>query len=151
MLAASSGPPNHAVSGESRSAPRPGNWRGVDAGLAAAKAAFHAGKLEVCEAVLREVLEFAPAEARAWAWLGKVLEVGGREGEAHDCYARARALLVRAGKRRTASPPASIGLARLLWRQGEKDAARAMLAVLLVRDPEDPRLKALKEDWSLGA
>ena len=38
-------------------------------------------------------------------------------------------------------------LAKLLWQQGEQDTARAMLAILMLRRPEDERLQKLRDAW----
>jgi Flp pilus assembly protein TadD len=142
MLTASTPPPNT----PDRSAPTPGNWRGVAEGLAAAKHAFQSGRHDDAELILRETLEFAPAEAKAWAWLGKVLQVQERHDEARSCLDKAAHLLNNAsaeGKQ----PPASLQLARILWSQGECEAARAMLAVLMIKHPGDMRLHELKRTW----
>ncbi|HXH73167.1 MAG TPA: tetratricopeptide repeat protein [Mariprofundaceae bacterium] len=145
MLAASSSAPN-----SPRPTPKPTNWRGVTAGLAEAKRLFLAGDLDQAEAHLREVLEFAPAEAKAWAWLGKVLLDKGLEGEAEECLSRARQLLAKQNSA-TDKPAASATLARLLWQQGDRKTARSMLAVLLMQRPDDAELHELKAKWESEA
>lgn len=141
MLSASDSVPN-----SRRSASIPENWKGVVAGLKEAKRSYRDGRLEHAEKVLREVLEFAPAEAKAWAWLGKVLESMGKGAAAKDCLNRARILLVLESRRKN-EHPASLRLARLLWDQGDRNAAREMLAMLLSRRPDDASLLALKREW----
>lgn len=145
MLAASSSAPN-----SPRPTPKPTNWRGVAAGLAEAKRLFRAGDLEQAEAHLREVLEFAPAETRAWAWLGKVLLDRGQNAEAEECLSRARQLLSRQNST-TDKPAASATLAKLLWQQGDRKTARSMLAVLLMQRPDDADLHELKVKWESEA
>lgn len=141
MLAASSSAPN-----SPRSTPKPSNWRGVANGLAEAKRAFLSGDLEQAETILREVLEFAPSEAKAWAWLGKVLQEKSLSSEAETCFSQARQLLTRHRKTQD-KPAASATLARMLWQQGDRAAARNMLALLLMQKPEDPELCKLKSEW----
>jgi len=143
MLAASSSAPN-----SPRSTPKPSNWRGVAEGLAAAKRVFASRELDTAEEILREVLEFAPAETKAWAWLGKVLLDKGDEAEAEACFERARQLLKKKSAPTTAKPAASATLARLLWQQGDRDTARSMLALLLIQRPDDAELHRLKERWT---
>ncbi|MFQ5581955.1 MAG: tetratricopeptide repeat protein, partial [Mariprofundaceae bacterium] len=60
---------------------------------------------------------------------------------------RAASLQHRAS-REDSKPVASAQLARILWSQGERDAASAMLAVLMLRNPEDEQLLALKQAWA---
>jgi len=143
MLAASSSAPN-----SPRSTPKPSNWRGVAEGLVAAKRAFTSHELDTAEEILREVLEFAPAETKAWAWLGKVLLDKGDETEAEACFERARQLLKKKNAPAAAKPAASATLARLLWQQGDHDTARSMLAVLLIQRPDDAELHKLKASWA---
>lgn len=94
--------------------------------------------------MLREVLEFAPDEAKAWAWLGRILERRGEASESQACYARARQLMAP----RRMPPPASVRLARLLWQQGERDAARAMLALLMLQRRDDPEVQRLAAEFA---
>jgi len=143
MLAASSSAPN-----SPRSTPKPSNWRGVAEGLAEAKRVFASRELNAAEQILREVLEFAPAETKAWAWLGKVLLDKGEEVEAEACFERARQLLKKKNVPTAAKPAASATLAKLLWQQGDRQTARSMLALLLIQRPDDEDLRKLKESWA---
>jgi predicted Zn-dependent protease len=128
------------------SAPTPENWKGVRQGLDHAEQSLQAEQFQQAEALIREVLEFAPGEPRAWDLLARLREQQGNADEAARCRAKAEKLRTW----ETASyrqPPASIRLAKLLWKQGDKDTARAMLAVLMMRRPDDERLKALRQAW----
>ncbi|MFQ5582479.1 MAG: tetratricopeptide repeat protein, partial [Mariprofundaceae bacterium] len=93
MLTASEPAPN-----SPRKTPKPANWLGVTDGLASARQAIEQGKLPYAERILREVLEFAPAEAEAWQWLGKVLQARDRAEEAKACMDRAASLQHRASR-----------------------------------------------------
>ena len=142
MLAASGSAPN-----SPRLIPTPVTWRGVSAGLREARQAYQAGKLEMAELSLREVLEFAPAEAKAWAWLGKVLQARGVSEEAAQCLGHARKLLARK-RSNPVKPLISIKLAKLLWQQGSRKSACEMVKTLLDDRPDDAELNALIEHWS---
>jgi len=104
------------------------------------------GEPSRAENILRQALEFAPMEGRAWHLLGKILQSGDRHVEALDCFARAESCYGR-GKGGPGAP-ASIRLARLLWAQGEKAEARAMLDMLMPRHPDDERLRQLRDEWA---
>lgn len=146
MLSASNGAPNpDAESGALPSAPTPSNWKGVRHGLAHAENCLAAQDFAAAEAGIREVLEFAPAEVRAWEMLARLHQMRGDEDEARRCLEKAARL--RASTGTTKRPAASVHLAKLLWQQGERDTARAMLAILMLRRPEDERLNALREAW----
>jgi tetratricopeptide (TPR) repeat protein len=132
---------------EPASAPTPTNWKGVRHGLNHAEQCLKDQQFQQAELLIREVLEFAPAEAKAWDMLSLLHQMQGRHAEAAKCRDKAAKLL----KWETDSyrqPPASIRLAKLLWQQGDKDTARAMLAVLMLRRPEDERLQALRQAWA---
>ncbi len=147
MLAASASAPKPS-SASPRRAPRPENWQGVEEGLTACARLLAAGEPEAAERTARQVLEFAPREGRAWHLLGRILQQMSRHGEALDCFARARACYEGS---RAEAPPASLRLARMLWEQGERAEARAMLAVLMLRRPDDPELARLRESWEEDA
>jgi len=141
MLPASGPAPN-----SSRQTPKPANWLGVADGLAAARQAVAEGRLPYAERILREVLEFAPAEAGAWQGLAEVLQARGKPDEAMVCMEKATKL--QASRHEDKAPAASARLARILWSQGERDAARAMLAILMMKNPDDEALLALKQAWT---
>jgi len=141
MLAASPSAPKHPLP---RHAPRPDNWQGVRDGLAESARLLRAGQLEAAEQTARRVLEFAPREGRAWHLLGRILQQAERHGEALECFERARACY---HDSRAEAPPASLRLARLLWAQGEHAEAKAMLALLLMRRPDDEELLKLRQAW----
>ncbi len=127
-------------------APRPQNWQGVESGLAEASSLFRRNKLSRAEKVMRQVLEFAPMEGRAWHVLGRILQTSGRHAEALDCFASAESCYGRNGCDQRS--PASVRLAHLLWNQGEYGEARVMLGALMARDPDNGGLRQLREAWS---
>lgn len=130
----------------SKPAPKPDNWHGVAEGLNRAR--MHLGKGLYQQAIdtLKEVLEFAPSEPQAWRLLGDILGQHGHAQKAEACHRKAERFEKHANIE-THAVPASERLAKLLWSQGETDAARAMLAILLMRRPEDEKLLALREAW----
>ncbi len=129
-----------------RPAPKPANWRGVAACMREAKAAYAAEDFAGAEKLLLELIEFAPNETRAWKLLAHTQK---RLGKIRDAIASAeRALELQRAAQTRAEMPASLTLARLLWQQGDNEAARAMLAVLLLRDPDNEGLKRLRREWS---
>lgn len=131
----------------SAAAPKPGNWCGVNEGLALARAAMDAGRYEEACARIHEVLEFAPMEASGWHLLGKALQAMGKHAQALDCFAHA-AKLYKSLQSPGEDVPASVHLAKLLWQQGEQQAARAMLERLIQqRGAGDEQLFALKRAW----
>jgi len=143
MLAASTSAPN---THSPKSMPKPVNWRGVSEGMAAAFAAARNGKLETAEIILRDVLEFAPAEMRAWKLLARIQR---KLGHIDAGIASAiRALQLQELNKRH-EPAASITLARLFFEQGEHDEALQMLDRLLQQKPDDAVLIELKEMWRL--
>ncbi len=110
----------------SHSPPKPDAWHGVQAGLARCKAAYQSGDYLQAEALLLDIVAFAPEEARAWAWLGQVWKKLGNS-EADRAFSRARSLLEQRRTRHAASLP----LARLLWQQGDQAEALNMLQRLV--------------------
>ena len=142
MLPSSSASPKHAT----RCTPKPALWLGVQEGLLAAKEAFHAGRTDEAEKMLHTVLEFAPLEPKAWAWLGRVAQLKGDETEGLVYLKKAEAL-IRNQHEITVHTPISRQLAMLLWQQGEKGQAQAMLIALLEQSPEDATLLLLSKQW----
>jgi len=128
-------------------APKPRIWLGVKNGLAEAKVAIEAKNLDVAEQLLREILEFAPAEPETWHILAAILN---RQGHVEE----ARELLKRVLKLRDTNIslqtnlPVSKRMAKLLWAQDDQGAALTMLAELLVDAPEDTELQALHQIWT---
>ncbi len=124
--------------------PRPDNWQGVEEGLQAVEQALSAGDLAAARARLGELLEFAPSDPRAWALAARI---HAREGDTARAQAAQRRAdrLSRSVLGRVRIPPA-VRLARILWRQGEREVARAMAAALWMRRPEDARVAALLEE-----
>ncbi|MDQ6958841.1 MAG: tetratricopeptide repeat protein [Mariprofundaceae bacterium] len=137
MLTASLPIPKHA--------PRPQNWQGVETGLEECTHLLRQGELSRAEDVVRQVLEFAPMEGQAWHLLGRILQKTNCHAEALDCFASAESCYGR--HKHEQGPPASIRLARLLWDQGEYDEARAMLGILMIRNPDDDSLQQLRDTW----
>ncbi len=124
--------------------PRPHNWQGVDEGVQAMEAALAAGDLQAARAHLRDLLAFAPAEARVWAMAARLFAQEGDIKRAQAAQKRAERLS-RSALGRVRIPPA-VRLARILWQQGEKEAARAMAAALWMRNPDDARVQALLQE-----
>jgi len=140
MLPASGRAPNTSA----KEAPKPANWRGVAAGLQEAET-LATSDPDGAIRILHEVLEFAPTEPRAWQKLGELLQSSGRVDEASQCLARA--IQLRNGNSGKPKLPVSKRLAELLWSQGDHDTARAMLAILLLKRPQDATLSELKAQW----
>ena len=84
--------------------------------------------------------------AQGWEMLAHLHQMRGSEDEA--AQARDKAERLRASTGTAKRPAASVQLAKLLWQQGEHDTARAMLAILMLRRPEDERLNVLREAWT---
>jgi len=134
-------------SGENtRSAPTPENWHGVAEGLNKAHQLLCDGLYQKAVNTLKEILEFAPSEPKAWKLLGEILEKHGHTHKAEACHKKASAL--ERSLNIDAPMPASERLAKLLWAQGEADAARGMLALLMLRNPESETLIAIRDSWS---
>jgi len=147
MLTASAASPNIPLGENSRPAPKPENWHGVAEGLNRARKHVSDGSFQPAIDTLKEILEFAPSEPQAWRLLGDILGRHGHAQQAEACHKKAERFEQHAAVD-TQTTPASERLAKLLWKQGETDAARAMLAILLLRKPEDEKLLALRESWN---
>ena len=139
MLAASTSAPNTRLS---KSTPKPVNWRGVSEGMAAAVAAARNGKLETAEVILRDVLEFAPAELRAWKLLARTQR---KLGHIDAGIASATRALQLQALNKLHEPAASITLARLFFEQGDHAEALQMLDRLITLDPDNGVLLQLKK------
>jgi len=142
MLAASTASPKPSA----KTAPTPHNWHGVSQGLLTAKQSFQHHDLKGAEKILRDILEFSPSEPKAWAWLGRVMQLQDAKQEADQYYQKAMTLLRNQHK----IPPKaaeSITIARLLKQQGEDEAAQYMLNNLLQQDPDNADLLQLSENW----
>jgi tetratricopeptide (TPR) repeat protein len=113
--------------------------------MAMAKKAIASGQLEQAEHLLLELLEFAPAETRAWKLLAKTqrklghIEAGIKSAE--------RALELQNAPVNHGTP-ASFTIAQLLWQQGEYREARNMLGLLLSSQPENKQLQNLWRQWN---
>jgi tetratricopeptide (TPR) repeat protein len=149
MLTASASVPNIQNGETPRPAPTPVNWHGVTEGLNKAHQCLFDGLHQEAVNILKEVLEFAPSEPKAWKLLGEILATHGHTNKAAACHGKAKAL--ESSLHIDAPMPASERLAKLLWTQGETDAARGMLAVLLLRDPESKSLLTIRDDWDTSA
>ncbi len=132
-------PPAH------RLPPTPQNWRGVGEGLKDATALLHKHLYAQAEDTLLQLLEFAPVEGKAWHLLGRSHQAQGRHAKALECFERAGCCY--RNRNSKDEPPASSHLARLLWDQGDADAARAMLEQLLIRQPDNADILAMQENW----
>lgn len=142
MLAASTASPNPSA----KITPKPDNWSGVAQGFLAAKEAFQARSLQEAEGILLEILEFAPAEPKAWAWLGHIVQSQGQQEKAKEHFQKAKSLLNRS-RQQQPEKVSSLPLARILWQQGELGLARSMLATLLSDKPNDDTLLQLSVTW----
>ncbi len=128
-------------------APKPRIWLGVKEGLKEAKEAVENKNLALAEQLLREVLEFAPAEPEPWHILAAVLNRKGEKEEARECLKRT--LLIQETDIELQSDlPSSKRMAKLLWAQDEAGAALNMLAELLLESPNDKELIALQQTWT---
>lgn len=130
----------------SRPAPKPDNWHGVAEGLNRARRHVGEGLFQQAIDTLKEILEFAPSEPQAWRLLGDILGQHGHTQKAEACHKKAERFEKHAAANETTTP-ASERLAKLLWSQGETEAARAMLAILLMKRPDDEKLLALRQSW----
>jgi Flp pilus assembly protein TadD len=101
----------------------------------------------LAEQLLREVLEFAPAEVETWHILAAILNRQGQLDEARQCLKRVIKLKETHISLQT-DLPVSKRMAKLLWAQDEPDTALAMLAELLLTSPEDQTLIALQQTWT---
>jgi tetratricopeptide (TPR) repeat protein len=132
-------PPSH------RPPPIPQNWRGVGQGLKDATDLLQRHLYTQAEQSLLQLLEFAPMEGKVWHLLGRCHQARKQHARALECFEHAASCY--RNQNSSDAPPVSARLARLLWDQGEKDAARAMLEQLLMREPGDEALLAMQHDW----
>jgi len=145
MLAASDSAPNIHPQRPAIPTPTPGNWRGVADGMASARKSAQQGCYEEAEAILIELLEFAPVEIAAWKLLARVQRKLGHIEAGIESATRALQLQ---NNPLSSEPPASVTLARLLWEQKEYHEARAMLARLIEDQPENTELTELQRRWN---
>ncbi len=129
------------------SAPKPHVWLGVKSGLAEAKKAIEHKNLALAEQLLREVLEFAPAEPEPWHILAAVLNRKGEVDEARQCLKRTLKIQ-NTNIELQSDLPVSKRMAKLLWQQHEHAAALNMLAELLLASPDDQELQTLQQTWT---
>jgi len=146
MLAASDSAPNIHPQRAVIPAPVSGNWRGVADGMASAKSSVQQGCYEEAEAILMELLEFAPVEISAWKLLARVQRHMGHIEAGIESATRALRLQ---NNPLSNEPLASVTLAGLLWEQKEYHEARAMLARLIEEQPESLELIELQQRWSM--
>lgn len=146
MLTASASTPNIQNEGNTRPAPTPDNWHGVTEGLNRARKLLSDGLYQEAVNTLKEILEFAPSEPQAWTLLGDILGQHGHSKKAEACHKKAAAFEKHANINLN-SAPASVRLAKLLWSQGETDAAHSMLAILLLRNPDSENLLEMRQAW----
>lgn len=154
MLAASESAPNPRMSEAPVGIrpPRPEGWAGVAESLRQAEALMGRGDFLRAEDILLGVLDFAPLEGRAWHMLGRCRQAQQRHAAALESFARAGECYRRHARAGTqAKPPASARLAELLWRQGEKAEAEAMLDELLRAAPADEALQRLHRQFQQAA
>ncbi|MDX8397522.1 MAG: hypothetical protein R8K49_04290 [Mariprofundaceae bacterium] len=142
MLSASTASPKPTP----QSTPTPHNWHGVTQGLLTAKQSFHHNDFKGAEKVLRDILEFSPSEPKAWAWLGRIMQLQSHTDEANEYFEKSMQLLYNQHKI-PPKPAESISLAQLLYQQGELDAAQLMLNNLLLQDPDHNELLQLSKSW----
>jgi len=126
---------------------KPRIWLGVKKGLQAAKDAIENKDLNLAEELLREVIEFAPAEPETWHILAAILNRQGQLDEAKVCLRRVIKLKETNIELQT-DLPVSKRMAKLLWAQDEQAAALAMLAQLLLDASDDRELLALQQTWT---
>jgi len=130
----------------SKPAPKPDNWHGVAEGLSRARQHTSDGLFQKAIDTLKEILEFAPSEPKVWRMLGDILDQHGHSDKAEACHRKAARFENYAVEQKPA-PPASKRLATLLWSQGDCESARAMLAILMMRNPDDSSLVELRASW----
>ena len=126
---------------------KPRIWLGVKKGLQAAKDAIENKDLTLAEELLREVIEFAPAEPETWHILAAILNRQEQVDEAKVCLRRVIKLKETNIELQT-DLPVSKRMAKLLWTQDEQAAALAMLAELLLDASDDRELLALQQTWT---
>ncbi|MCF6208280.1 MAG: hypothetical protein L3J61_02680 [Ghiorsea sp.] len=135
------------TSSKDENAPKPRIWLGVKKGLQEAKNAIENQNLTLAEQLLREILEFAPAEPETWHILAAILNRQGQVDEAKVCLRRVIKLKETNIELQT-DLPVSKRMAKLLWTQDEQAAALAMLAELLLDASDDRELLALQQTWT---
>ena len=131
-------------------APTPDNWHGVTDGLNRARELLSKKLYQESVNTLKEILEFAPSEPQVWTLLGDILEQHGYPKKAEACRKKAASFEKHANINLD-SAPASERLAKLLWSQGETDAAKSMLAVLLLRNPDSENLLEMRQTWETSS
>lgn len=132
--------------GNAKPAPTPDNWHGVTEGLNRAREFLSEGLYQEAVNTLKEILEFAPSEPQVWTLLGDILRQHGHSEKAEACHKKAASFEKHANINLD-SAPASERLAKLLWSQGETVAAKSMLAVLLLRNPDSENLLEMRQTW----
>ncbi|MBF0282657.1 MAG: tetratricopeptide repeat protein [Zetaproteobacteria bacterium] len=125
--------------------PKPHQWRGVTLSIEEARECYEQSDYHQSAKILREVIEFAPNEREAWQLLGEALIQLGENSEAEICLERH--INLEQTKRSSERYPLSLRLAKILWAQDEHKTARSMLAVLILRDPDNQELLELKDHW----
>ncbi|MFQ5354945.1 MAG: tetratricopeptide repeat protein [Mariprofundaceae bacterium] len=128
-------------------APLPANWQGVRNGLENAENNFRQAEYHQASQHLQEVLEFAPMEARAWHLLGRVMQAMGDHDQALQHFRNASDLYASNSSTQSHREFASIALAKLLWKQGEKESACAMLDKLMDLGENDHGIYDLRQAW----
>ncbi|MDX8389738.1 MAG: hypothetical protein R8M38_04520 [Mariprofundaceae bacterium] len=130
--------------------PKPENWQGVGAGLASASQAFQRCEYQQAIDALHSVLEFSPAEGRAWHLLGKAHQHIGDHKAALNSFKQAKSHYVQL-EQEEMMPLKSLQIAKALWNQGCQQEAQSMVQDLLAECPDDQRLHALSNTWRLSA
>jgi tetratricopeptide (TPR) repeat protein len=123
-------------------APTPTNWQGVRTGLESAIRHFQRSDYHQAKVQLESILEFAPMEARAWHMLGKVMQALGDHERALEYFHHASDLYdpIPSGER---GEIASVTLVKLLWKQGDREGASAMLDKLLEQGEDGQKIREL--------
>jgi len=129
----------------SRKLPVVAAWQGLKKTLLQCKTLYQDGRMQEAESLLCEALAFAPSEPKIWAWLGQVRQRQGKSQVAAEAFAQARRLL--ANQQVNCAEPASVALAELLWQQGAKSDAVAMLEVMIQQQGANPLLLDIKQQW----
>jgi len=146
MLTASDSAPNPSPQSFSKiTVVKPDGWCGVAQGLQDATSLMREKAHAQAEEVLLQLLEFAPMEGKAWHMLGRCHQARQQHTKALEFFERA-AVCYR-NQDAADQPPASATIAQLLWNQGEKEQAKAMLEHLLARNPDDAKLQAMRAAW----
>jgi len=131
--------------------PNPTNWPGVRKGLENAAHDFYRKDYHQARAELQKILEFAPMESRAWQLLGRVMQAMGEHEQALKAFRNAIDLYGSEEIDQSQQPATSLTLAKLLWRQGDRDLARSMLDRMIAPEKSvDPRILELRQAWGEG-